>query len=77
MIEPQRIGARPVDHRRPSAQRKGPSRLANRLDDKLHHTAGNRGGVPVMLTIGEPSRWLTDVYVDGDAGVHLRAEVRR
>ncbi len=30
-----------------------------------------------MLTIGERSRWLTDVYVDGDAGVHLRAEVRR
>jgi hypothetical protein len=30
-----------------------------------------------MLTIGERSRWLTDVYMDGGAGEHLRTGVRR
>jgi hypothetical protein len=78
MTEPQRIGVLDVvDHRGPSAQRQDSSRLANRLDDTLHDTAGNRGADPVAFAIGERSKWLTDFYVDGGASVHLLAEVRR
>jgi hypothetical protein len=52
--------------------------LANRLDDTPHNTVENRAGVPALLTIGERSRWLTEVSVDGGAGVpHLRAGPRR
>jgi hypothetical protein len=66
-----------VDQRGPSAQHKGSSRLANRLDDTPHNTAGNCGAVPVAFAIDERSQWLTDFYVDGGASVHLRAAVRR
>ena len=47
-------------------------------DDTPHNTAGNREGVPVMLTLGGRSQSLTEAYVDGGAGVlHLGAGVRR
>jgi hypothetical protein len=47
-------------------------------DDTPHNTAGNREGVPVMLTLGGRSQSLTEACVDGGAGVlHLGAGVRR
>ena len=47
-------------------------------DDTRHNAAGNREGVPVMLTLGGRSQSLTEAYVDGGAGVlHLGAGVRR
>ena len=58
--------------------------LAHWRDDTRHnargmcHRAGNREGVPVMLTLGGRSQSLTEAYVDGGAGVlHLGAGVRR
>jgi hypothetical protein len=52
--------------------------LANRLDDTLHITAGNREGLAVMPLLNEVSRWLTEVDEQCGAGV-LRscAGVRR
>jgi hypothetical protein len=47
-------------------------------DDTRHNTAGNREGVPVMLTLGGRSQSLTEAYADGGAGgLHLGAGVRR
>jgi hypothetical protein len=47
-------------------------------DDTRHNTAGNREDVPVMLTLGGRSQWLTEAYVGGGAGVlHLSAGVWR
>jgi hypothetical protein len=60
--------------------------LAHWRDDTRHNTAGNREGVPVMLTRGGRSPSLIEAYlpslieayVDGGAGVlHLAAGVRR
>jgi hypothetical protein len=52
--------------------------LAHWRDGTRHNTAGNREGVPVMLTLGGRSQSLTEAYVDGGAGgLHLGAGVRR
>ena len=52
--------------------------LGDRLGDTLHHTAANRVGVSVMLSIGdERAQCLRGVFVGGGACVlHLRAGVR-
>ncbi len=55
----------------------GPSRLGNRQDETLYNTAGTCGEVSVTLAIGERLQSMTDVCVDGGAGVNLCAGVRR
>ena len=51
---------------------------ANRLDDTLRNTAGNRERLALTLINGEVSQWPTEVYVEGGAGMlHLHAGVRQ
>ena len=42
---------------------------ANRLDNTLHNTAGNRERLALTLINGEVSQWQTEVYVEGGAGM--------